>query len=102
MAWAVLDAVVTCFSTNPMHAYLTRKCLLDGKDPFPGHPDADENHTKARKKPAKRAQIERIPYRAPPSGPDDLHFLPCEQTSLDLDKVLNLCLLLQGRGRRQF
>ena len=43
---------------------------------------------KPEKNPGKQTQIERV-YRVPLAGHDDLHYLLCEQTSFDLDKVID-------------
>ena len=62
-----------------------------GKTPLPVISMPIKITPKPDKTSAKQTQIERM-YRVPFTGSGDLHFLFREQTSFDLDKVIDLCL----------
>ena len=66
-----------------------------GKIPFPVISMPIKITPKPEKNPAKQTQIERV-YRVPLAGHDDLHYLLREQTSFDLDKVIDFYFTFGG------
>lgn len=69
-----------------------------GKTPFPVISMPIRIMQKPEKNPAKQTQIERM-YHVPLTGLGDLHCLLREQTSFDLDKVIDFCLHSNERMR---